>query len=257
MKAPLLLLVVTVWLNVQYGDCALSSCSHPPSQWCSSLDSAIQCGVLKQCLESNFTRSRQTADPVEVGLYYESLCPGCRQFLVEMLVPTWFLLGDIMSVTLVPYGNAQEKPDGEKFTYECQHGEPECLGNMIETCLMNLTDASYMTIFCMESSNDVVKAAQSCLELYTTELSWDRVMSCVKGDEGNKLMHQNALMTEALKPPHQYVPWVTINGEHTEDLQDKALNALLPLICSLYKGTKPAACGGGSQRHYRSYCNKE
>lgn len=252
MKACLLL-VLTAWLNVQCGGSALSSCSHPPSQWCSSLDSAIQCGVLKQCLESNFTRSRLTADPVKVGLYYESLCPGCRGFLAGMLFPTWILLNDIMSVTLVPYGNAQEKPDGQKYIYECQHGEQECLGNMIETCLLNLTNAAYEIIFCMESSIDVVKGAQSCLELFSSDLSWDRLMSCVKGDEGNKLMHQNALMTKALNPPHEYVPWVTINGVHTEDLQDKALNALLPLVCSLYKGPKPASCGGG-QRRYRSYC---
>lgn len=45
MKAPLLL-ILTVWLNTQYGGCAVSSsCSVPPSEWCSSLDSAIQCGV--------------------------------------------------------------------------------------------------------------------------------------------------------------------------------------------------------------------
>lgn len=26
----------------------------------------------------------------------------------------------------------QEKPDGKKYIFECQHGEQECLGNMIE-----------------------------------------------------------------------------------------------------------------------------
>ncbi|XP_031137102.1 gamma-interferon-inducible lysosomal thiol reductase [Sander lucioperca] len=257
MKAHLLLLVLTVWLNVQFGGCALSSsCSHPPSKWCSSLDSAVQCGVLKQCLESNFTRSHQTADQVEVGLYYESLCPGCRGFLTQMLLPTWVLLNDIMSVTLVPYGNAQEKPDGEKYIYECQHGELECLGNMIETCIMNMTDDAYLIIYCMESSADVIKAGESCVNLYSPDLSWDSVMKCVKGDVGNQLMHQNALKTKALNPPHQYVPWVTINGVHTEDLQNKAMNSLFTLVCSMYKGTKPAACGGG-QRHYRSYCHNE
>ncbi|XP_044076170.1 gamma-interferon-inducible lysosomal thiol reductase isoform X2 [Siniperca chuatsi] len=227
MKVPLLL-ILTVWLNTQHGGSALSTCSHPPSQWCSSLDSAIQCGVLKQCLEANFTRSHQNVDPIQVGLYYESLCPGCRLFLSNILFPTWVLLNDIMSVTLVPYGNAQEKPVNQTYSYECQHGEQECLGNMIE-----------------------------CVELYgSSELTWDNIMSCVKGDQGKQLMHQNALKTNALNPPHQYVPWVTINGEHTEDLQDKAMSSLFTLVCSMYKGPKPAACGG-AQRHYRSYCHNE
>ncbi|XP_070774660.1 gamma-interferon-inducible lysosomal thiol reductase [Enoplosus armatus] len=257
MKAPLLL-ILTVWLSTQYGGSAPSTCSHPPSQWCSSLDSAIQCGVLKQCLESNFTRAHQTADPVQVGLYYESLCPGCRLFLSDMLFPTWLLLNDIMSVTLVPYGNAQEKPDGKKYVYECQHGEDECVGNMIETCLLSMTEMAFPIIFCMESSGGVTKAAKSCVELYGgPQLSWDKIMSCVNGDQGNQLMHQNALKTKALNPPHQYVPWVTINGEHTEDLQDKAMTSLFTLVCSLYKGQKTASCGGDPHRHYRSYSSNE
>lgn len=63
--------------------------------------------VLKECLESDFSRKHEKAEPVEVALYYESLCPGCRMYLTQILLPTWIMLQDIMTVSLVPYGNAQ------------------------------------------------------------------------------------------------------------------------------------------------------
>ncbi|XP_063075217.1 gamma-interferon-inducible lysosomal thiol reductase [Engraulis encrasicolus] len=228
------------------------SCRHPPSAWCSSWEIANECGVLKQCLEYNSTNS----DSVEVALYFESLCPGCRQFLTTQLFPTWVMLNDIMKVQLVPYGNAEESFDGKQYHFTCQHGETECLGNMIETCILNSVDqgTAFLVIFCMEASSDVVKAGQTCLELYSPSSKWDNIMTCVKGDQGNKLMHQNAVITKALKPPHKYVPWITINGEHTDDLQDKAMGSLFNLVCSLYKGEKPQACTLAATGKSRSYC---
>ncbi|CAL8345852.1 unnamed protein product [Merluccius merluccius] len=259
MKAGLCLLVLTVWSNADSGQC-VSPCTSPPSQWCSSLDSAIQCGVLKHCLEANFTRShyRQHVPAVQLELYYESLCPGSRMFLNQMLFPTWVMLQDVLNVTLVPYGNAKESFDRKKYIFTCQHGEEECLGNMIEACLLELVGISaFQVIYCMESSTDVINSAESCLQLYQPSVKWGSVMSCVKGDQGNNLMHQNALKTAALKPPHNYVPWVTINGEHTDELQKNATNALLPLVCSLYQGIKPDACGSIQRNQYKSYCHNE
>ena len=45
---------------------------------------------------------------VKVALYYESLCPGCREFLTHQLYPACKKLYsiDILDITLVPYGNA-------------------------------------------------------------------------------------------------------------------------------------------------------
>ncbi|KAI1883066.1 hypothetical protein AGOR_G00241420 [Albula goreensis] len=230
-------------------------CGYPLSEWCRTPEIAKECGVEKHCLELNATRPNRAESSVQVGLYYESLCPGCRGFLSEQLFPTWVMLQDIMNVQLIPYGNAQESFDGKRYKFTCQHGEDECLGNMIETCVLNLTGSvAFQIIFCMESASDVLKAAQPCVELYAPSIKWESIMDCVKGDLGNKLMHDNALKTKALKPPHKYVPWVTINGEHTDDLQEKAMSALFNLVCSLFKGTKPAACTGVQRKLERNYC---
>lgn len=242
------LLFGAVFAFISKTDCR-PSCSTPPAQWCSSVETATKCGVLKQCFGANVTKGNDLA--VNVSLYYESLCPGCRQFLVLQLMPTFFMLNDIMNVELVPFGNAQETQSAGKYEFTCQHGPDECTGNMLETCMLSkMGDAAYLAINCMEMAADVLKASQPCSELFTEESYWDAIQKCANGDEGNKLMHLNAVKTGALKPAHEYVPWITVNGQHTDDLQDKAMNSLFNLVCSLYKGQKPAACtlGQGSKR---------
>ena len=44
-----------------------------------------------------------------------------------------------------------------------------------------------------------------------------------------------AVKTESLVPAHNYVPWILVDGEHTSDLQTKAQQDLLGLVCQLYK----------------------
>ena len=55
--------------------------------------------------------------------------------------------------------------------------------------------------------------------------------------EGNRLMHEIAEKTAALDPPHHYVPWVVVDGEHVEDLED-----VFAYVCERYDGEKPKAC---------------
>nr|XP_046246888.1 gamma-interferon-inducible lysosomal thiol reductase-like [Scatophagus argus] len=230
------------------------SCRYPPSQWCRSLKIAIECKVQKQCMEVNATRPNQSVPPVVLTLYYESLCPACRVFISQQLFPTWTMLQDIMTITLVPYGNAKELSSAN-FPFACQHGEPECRGNMIEACIISLTGHSALQIiYCMESAADVLKAAQTCLQLYAPSVPWASVDSCLKGRLGHQLMHANAAMTRALNPAHTHVPWVTFNGEYTEENEDKAMSSLFQLVCQLYKGVKPPACTGAPVKLNRGFC---
>ena len=49
------------------------------------------------------------AQPIKVTLYYESLCPDCKQFILYQLYPTYQALASsgILELKLVPYGNAR------------------------------------------------------------------------------------------------------------------------------------------------------
>merc|ERR1711963_187149 len=43
------------------------------------------------------------------------------------------------------------------------------------------------------------------------------IQTCWEGEEGIQLHHENGDKTDALIPPHKYVPWVTFNDEHSID----------------------------------------
>nr|XP_008169805.1 gamma-interferon-inducible lysosomal thiol reductase isoform X2 [Chrysemys picta bellii] len=236
-----LLAALALW--AASGGDSLPACNYPPRLLCSSWKIAVACQVEKLC--PKFYHHPQAANPVSLSLYYESLCPACRNFLVTQLFPTWVMLSDIMDITLVPYGNAQEKNVSGKWQFECQHGELECKGNMIETCLMYQLkdlDHSFPVIFCMESAGSVVENLEACLQVYAPTVQVAEIKSCVTGDLGNKLMHHNAQLTDALNPPHNYVPWILVNGKHTDALQARAQSALFRMVCELYTGEKPDAC---------------
>ena len=51
--------------------------------------------------------------------------------------------------------------------------------------------------------------------------------------------------TESLDPPHNYVPWIVVDGEHDNETQQAAMDNLLALVCKLYKV--------GELKKYREY----
>ena len=52
-------------------------------------------------------------------------------------------------------------------------------------------------------------------------MKWDLMGTCYSGDLGHDLELMYANETASLHPPHQYTPWVTINGKVCEDRERK------------------------------------
>jgi len=164
-------------------------------------------------------------------------------------------VGTIANFSMWPYGNAQETQYNSTYWYfTCQHGTSECIGNMWEDCAIE----HYPTVTqgvpqywpfvdCLEQSGKAGDAttAQNCAA--KNGVDWNVITTCAgstpqygtQGD-GNPLMHTTAVNTNNLNPPHQWTPWVVLNGVPLTNAQlDMSLTRL---VCNAYTGTPPAGC---------------
>ncbi|CAL4068498.1 unnamed protein product [Meganyctiphanes norvegica] len=181
-----------------------------------------------------------THEPVRVHLYYEAMCPFCKQFNVEQLYPTWKELGDIMEVELFPFGNAKYEPSGSGWKFTCQHGPDECIANMIMACAKDkLRDINIEMDFvhCLESAEQPAHAGRNCS--VTVGVAWDPIETCINSLEGQILLHDVALRQEKLIPKVKYVPWILINDHWSEELEDASTSNLKKVVCEFYGGTRP------------------
>ncbi|CAH1773968.1 unnamed protein product [Owenia fusiformis] len=238
---------------------ATEPCNHAPSVWCSSEEIARSCGVVDQC-RRNVWAVNDKAKPVNVTLYYESLCPGCRAFITQQLFPAFNKIRKIMNVTLIPYGNAHEKQSGDKWVFTCQHGVEECIGNIIESCTIHIVQnisAYFPFIDCIEKSKELPRnIANKCARQHNLEKVYPDIEKCANGPVGDMVEHSMAILTEGLKPPHKYTPWIVVNGMHTDTIQEEAQRNLIKFVCKTYKGTKPSECMQFLQPDARNICQK-
>lgn len=127
----------------------------------------------------------------------------------------------ICDFNLYPYGNARRQRVGDSWNFTCQHGPRECQGNFIETCALKLYDKYTQAlpfIICLETNaNDFVAQGSKCAS--QLGLDWNKINTCATSDQGVKFLVEMAEVTEALNPPHTYVPWVNVNGAHSQSTE--------------------------------------
>lgn len=103
----------------------------------------------------------------------------------------------------------------------CQHGPTECLYNTLEACAIHHypTNGQFVPfVVCLsaaaQGSGGLSTAkAQKCAA--NSKLAWAVLNTCWTGAEGRALDDAAAAKTAALNPPHQYVPWVTLDAPGT------------------------------------------
>jgi len=181
--------------------------------------------------------------PIAVDLYYESLCPGCREYIFDTLSPVFKKLKDIMRVSLYPYGNAWIDDSGK---INCQHGINECLYNQVEGCAIYYAgyDAnSYFDfIYCFEQKPGIDNSTiDECADPKTSGAYNVNIEDCMQGDTNDirdQIMLGLAKATGSLDPAHEWTPWLVVNGVAAyNDMYD-----LTQLVCDAYTGSKPDGC---------------
>ena len=109
----------------------LAALPQPQSVWIfqQPMDSESSVNFSVENLLSNLLKPRQLQETkvisrcyredvptIDVNLYYEALCPGCMNFVLNELYPTYQKLNKYINIKLFPYGNTRMETDNSGRT---------------------------------------------------------------------------------------------------------------------------------------------
>eukprot|EP00124_Ichthyophonus_hoferi_P002813 Ihof_evm2s211 gene=Ihof_evmTU2s211 len=147
-------------------------------------------------------------------------------------------LASLFTVDVIPYGNARVVYNGstDQYAWTCQHGTEECLGNIMMA--RQFTFSVYLCIYlgcaiailenwetwlpyivCLEQTNPVSPAAAVKICAKEMNIKHESIARCSNSKMGQKIQYANAVRTNDLNPPHQWVPWIVIDRDSSEATQ--------------------------------------
>lgn len=190
--------------------------------------------------------SAQSDSKVKVSVYYETLCPDSIAFVRYQLFPTFQAVPEILNIELVPFGKATYTVKGDgNVTFRCQHGPRECSGNMMQICAIDHLgynqSATVPFVNCLKQQRRPDTAGPKCAEQFG--IDYAPIRTCTESTKGQQLLLEMGKKTLGLSPRLYFVPWININDQHNEEVQDGALADLIRLVCMKYEGDElPDKC---------------
>ncbi|KAI6188319.1 GILT-like protein F37H8.5 [Aphelenchoides besseyi] len=218
--AALLIYVLCTDQTVDSANVPRSSCTLPIDFWCDHPSVAIACtGSLAYCDRYRATRSNR---PVDISLAFEAACPDSQRFVVDRLYPQVLSteIARLVNFKAVPWGLAKRET-AEKV--RCHHGERECTGNRLITCLNSQFGANsfttHKTFYCFMSlmqnrQQDPEIAMQSCLRQSNVSMATiQTIVSCSKSPQATALQRDDEAATRQILSQPRFVPFISINGK--------------------------------------------
>ncbi|XP_054746931.1 GILT-like protein F37H8.5 [Anastrepha obliqua] len=168
------------------------------------------------------------ANKLNVTILYESLCPDSVNFMIKQLAPAYEKLKGNLNVNLVPFGKSRSVNGGSQFY--CQHGPPECSGNLLQSCVLNqesTQDQRVRFAICQMRSRDK-QSVEECTDL--VGLSSD-ISDCVDTNLGKQLQ----LLAEQVTNQYslKFVPTIIYDGVFNQLLQDASFFDFHSTVCVL------------------------
>jgi len=182
----------------------------------------------------------ENANPVPVTTYVMSKCPFCAEWAnsFQKQVMTAEGVPQIITLRLDYAGHVDSS---EPLGFKCLHGPGECLGNMYELCVYNLTNPGpnnyvwWDFFVCMDQNQgQIPDNAKSCAD--KLKINYAAIDTCANSALGKALF--TASIERTIKSKITGTPTVFING------QEYGGNLSLRKICQAYQGTKPKGCDG-------------
>ncbi|KAI3384641.1 hypothetical protein SNEBB_009387 [Seison nebaliae] len=187
------------------------------------------------------TGVRKVQRNLHIHILYETLCGDSHRFFQTQLQPLYDSMksGRIrkekLIVHLVPHGKVRKI---EKLRY-CQHGLPECEGNLYHACALDAS-TDWMEVFSflkctMEgySFNNVRSISESCLKSSFNDTIIDRVKECLKSKE-EEILSNNERQTE-IGGVLRYIPFIRFDTDQKMfTISRSAELNLIGYLCKTY-----------------------